>query len=247
MIDLFIEAKFLSRLDHPNIVKIRGTAGVPGQSTYAIIIDRFCETLSEKYTHWAKMQKNFKRNGLLGIKKRNQEGALSLLKEIFLGIVDIARAMNFIHGKGIIFRDLKPDNIGFDFRGNAKLFDFGLAKELHASDKIGQDQYNASGMVGSRRYMAPEVSLCKPYGFPTDVYSYGIVTWEILSLRIAFDGYSYEKHAELVVIQGKRPKLKSKLSIEIKQLLVNCWCLNPKNRLTFSKICQCLTEIVNKI
>ena len=56
----------------------------------------------------------------------------------------------------ILFRDLKPDNVGFDIRGDAKIFDFGLAKELHPQDKVGADQFRLSGVTGSRRYMAPE-------------------------------------------------------------------------------------------
>ena len=55
---------------------------------------------------------------------------------------------------------MKPENIGFDVRGDAKLFDFGLSKELHDRDKTKDGLYLMSGLTGSRRYMAPEVVLC---------------------------------------------------------------------------------------
>lgn len=56
----------------------------------------------------------------------------------------------------IIYRDLKPDNIGFDVRGDVKIFDFGLAKELPTSEKLADGTYNLTADTGSMRYMAPE-------------------------------------------------------------------------------------------
>ena len=57
----------------------------------------------------------------------------------------------------IVFRDLKPENCAFDLRGEVRLFDFGLAKELKAKDMVEDepDSFHATGLVGSRRYMAP--------------------------------------------------------------------------------------------
>jgi serine/threonine protein kinase len=56
----------------------------------------------------------------------------------------------------IIYRDLKPDNVGFDVRGDVKIFDFGLAKELDLSKKLDDGTYNLTADTGSLRYMAPE-------------------------------------------------------------------------------------------
>ena len=82
---------------------------------------------------------------------------------------DVARALRYLHDNDIIYRDLKPDNVGFDIRGDVKLFDFGLTKELRPRDRIRTDEYRASGQTGSRRYMAPEVVLCKNYGLKADI------------------------------------------------------------------------------
>ena len=65
--------------------------------------------------------------------------------------------MSYLHQQQIIFRDLKPTNIGFDVRGDVKLFDFGLARFVSSEDEgdAGLNTYNISG-VGTPRYMAPE-------------------------------------------------------------------------------------------
>lgn len=64
----------------------------------------------------------------------------------------------------ILHRDIKPQNVGFDIRGDIKIFDFGLAKELKPCDREGKDQFRTSGLAGTRRYMAPEVAQVMPYG-----------------------------------------------------------------------------------
>ena len=56
----------------------------------------------------------------------------------------------------IVYRDVKPDNIGFDVRGDVKIFDFGLAKEINRSKVLGDGTYQMTGDTGSPRYMAPE-------------------------------------------------------------------------------------------
>lgn len=64
----------------------------------------------------------------------------------------------------ILHRDIKSQNVGFDIRGDIKIFDFGLAKELKPCDREGKDQFRTSGLAGTRRYMAPEVAQVMPYG-----------------------------------------------------------------------------------
>lgn len=125
-----------------------------------------------------------------------------------------------------------------DIRGDIKIFDFGLAKELKPCDREGHDQYQSSGLAGTRRYMAPEVAEVSPYGFSADVYSFAILLWEMLTLKTAFEKYSREQHYKEIIVEGKRPKLTRSWPFVIKNLLQRCWAPNPSDRPTFQSVCE---------
>lgn len=143
----------------------------------------------------------------------------------------------------IIFRDLKPENLAFDLRGDMRLFDFGLAKELKQKDMVeAPDGFNATGLTGSRRYMAPEVILCKNYGLSADVYSYAVLVWEVFSDRIPFPNMSLDKHFERVVLKHKRPKTIKSLPKEMHNILDNAWSHERSERPPFTSICERLAS-----
>ena len=75
---------------------------------------------------------------------------------------DISRAMMHFHKNNILYRDLKPENIGFDIRNDVKIFDLGLAKEIHEEERLPDGTYQLTGLTGSLRYM---VSSLKPSFF----------------------------------------------------------------------------------
>lgn len=232
-IDIAIEAKFLSALSHSNVIKIRGIGGLSGHSNFFILLDRLNDTLGERCEKWKKSEKKFE--GFMGINKKKSDLRL-LFGERLMALFDICRAMSYLHRNLIVYRDLKPENIGFDVRDNAKIFDFGLAKELHPKDKTGHDQYLLSGKTGTRRYMAPEVVLCKPYGKSADVYSFAILMWQVLALEEPYPGYDYEKHAKLVVRGKKRPQVKSSWPVLICDIMKEAWSAEAVCRPDFSRL-----------
>jgi len=83
----------------------------------------------------------------------------------------ISAAISYLHSNGIIFRDLKPANVGFDVRGDVRIFDFGLARIMPANGDPYTDTFDMSG-AGSPRYMAPECLIGQPYNLKVDVYSF---------------------------------------------------------------------------
>ena len=166
--DLAQEAHFLSVLDHPHIIKLHGVTAGSVQTNVAsgkecgffITVDRLYDTLESRLEHWrAEHEKNhpggggrlFARMSAEYKEKKKQE-----LRERIQIALQIAQAIEYLHDKEIMFRDLKPDNIGFDASGCLKLFDFGLAKELKPGEGNTDGRYELTGNTGSRRYMAPE-------------------------------------------------------------------------------------------
>jgi len=102
-------------------------------------------------------------------------------------LVDLCNAVSFLHSQGVIHRDLKPDNIGFDSAGTLKVFDFDVSRVL--PPRTDPDSlFRLTKKVGSPRYMSPEVAQGGYYNEKTDVYAIGLMAYELLSLKRPFDG-----------------------------------------------------------
>ena len=116
-------------------------------------------------------------------------------------IAEVICALECLHSHNIIFRDLKPDNVGFDVRGDVKIFDFGLSRVMPSDCNTYDEVFEMSG-AGSPRYMAPEVMGEYPrYNLKADVYTYSILMWEILALK---KPYAFARSmSELIDYVGK--------------------------------------------
>lgn len=110
----------------------------------------------------------------------------------------IAACLDFVHRRGIIHRDIKPANILFHADGTVRLTDFGIAKQLSADQDLTLD----GRALGSPYYLSPEQAECKPLDGRSDIYSLGIVLYELLTGRKPFAGAS---HIETIVAHLTRP------------------------------------------
>jgi serine/threonine protein kinase len=125
--------------------------------------------------------------------------------------------------------------------GDVKIFDFGLAKELDPSLRHGcTEYYELSGNTGSLRYMSPEVARSEPYNLTADVYSFGLLLWQVCSLGLPYDGMNRQDHSELVVHGNERPPLDSSWSTPLRILMKRAWEPDPGVRPSMDSIYKIL-------
>jgi len=274
--DLSLEAEILAALNHPNIIKLRGTthSGAEGfrngPSGYFLIIDRLFDTLDSRIRSWRNgggggddtnnnnsrrrrssiVNSLSRRWGTLGslrsFRKMERKGSEQPASEHPVSMVElndeimderlsialqISAAMLHLHYHGIIFRDLKPANIGFDVRGDVKIFDFGLARIMPEDDRSHyDDQFEMSG-AGSPRYMAPECLSGETYNMKADVYSFAIVLWEILAGQTPY-AFVRRMHqlTNFVVEENGRPDIHESWPKDVRCMLECSFDADMENR-----------------
>src|SRR5579872_315785 len=165
------EAQVLGALNHPNLLAIHD---VGSQNGTHFLVSELLEGES------------------LG--ERLQQGALPVRKAMDLG-VQIAKGLAAAHEKGIVHRDIKPDNIFLTRDGRAKILDFGLAKQ--SSGKGNGDSATITAMatepgmvMGTAGYMSPEQVRGRPADARSDIFSFGAILYEMVAGLRAFTGES---------------------------------------------------------
>jgi len=244
VMDLAIETRFLAVIRHPNIIKMRAMSSLdPYQPNYFIVLDRLYDTLTDRLVAWKGQKK--KMSGFSRVRDLKGGKKKALWIDRVLIAHDICSALRYLHGNSIVYRDLKPDNIGFDVRGDVKLFDFGLAKELSSQDKMDGEVYNLSGKTGSLRYMAPEVAKEKPYNISVDVFSFTVLLWQMCSLDTPFSHLNVQTHFEHVVMRGLRPPINPHWTKALGGLMNNGWHDDMNRRPDCSHIMDILRSEVD--
>ena len=242
VVDLAVESQFLMALSHPRILSIRGHANSdPLESRYFVILDRLSYTLERRLGSWRRdvgINSGYWLGPCLGYCCSKSHVLRRIWMERFEVMRDISSALEYLHGNDIVYRDLKPDNVGFNVEGELKIFDFGLAKRVTSADRSDDDDglYKLTGNTGSLRYMAPEVALNMPYSLSVDAYSFGVLLWQLCSLSVPYSGFSCKMHSDMVVARGHRPSIDPTWPESWGSIMTKCWSADHRCRPTFEEI-----------
>ncbi|GLC55209.1 hypothetical protein PLESTB_000959900 [Pleodorina starrii] len=159
------------------------------------------------------------------IQRRQQEKKPFSEDEIMFWFVQVVLALYHVHGKNVLHRDLKSQNI-FIGEGNLlKLGDFGIARVLNSDTEL------ARTVIGSPYYLSPEICEDRPYNRKSDVWSLGCVLYELTTLRRAFDGQSLPALV-VKILRGKYPPVPTRYSSPLRALIESMLKQDPKDRPT---------------
>uniref|UniRef100_A0A7S4EEE3 Protein kinase domain-containing protein n=1 Tax=Pseudo-nitzschia australis TaxID=44445 RepID=A0A7S4EEE3_9STRA len=231
-IDLATEANLLSRLNHDNIIDLYGIYGgelkssyIDSERGYFLVLDLLHDTLPKRLERYRAKE----RRGILSGSLFNSK-MLERIDNIALGV---SKGMEYLHNNGVIFMDLKPDNVGFNRNGKPVIFDFGFAREVHT---IERDE-----IAGTLRYMSPDMALGQDPLFPSDVYSFGILLFEICTLKKPFKQFKERSEfIQQVFSDNYRPSLSKIPSKQLKGLISSSWNPDHKKRPNIASVVKIL-------
>ncbi|HUS21724.1 MAG TPA: protein kinase, partial [Aeromicrobium sp.] len=186
------EARFVAQLDHPNVVGVHRVMDL-GAGGIALVM--------------AHIDGHTLKQVILEQRPLSEELVVSVLRQV-------AGALAAAHRMGIIHRDVKPENIFIDSDGRALLADFGVARSM-----TGDTQLTMNGVaIGTPSYMAPEQIDGDHIDGRADIYSLGLVAWEMLTGHRPWEGESlyavlyHQRHHELPALRELRPDISEKLA-----------------------------------
>jgi serine/threonine protein kinase len=155
----------------------------------------------------------------------NRFGGLPIRKSIDL-VGQICSGLKEAHAQGIVHRDLKPENVMIDAQGNVKIMDFGIARSMEAVTRL------TGSMVGTPAYMAPEQVGGKQVDYRTDIYSLGLILYEIFTGTQAFQA----ENAVAVALKQMREspvpphEIEPLIPVQIERAILKCLEKDPPKR-----------------
>ena len=225
----FEEVNIIKKLNHPNIIKFHELILSKNPIKTINMIVEYADggDLSQKIKKMKNKKKYFEESEILDY------------------FIQICLALYHMHSKYILHRDLKSQNIFLTKKGLVKIGDFGVAKNLQNTWK------KASTMIGTPYYLSPEIVLNKPYSFESDIWSLGVLLYEMMALKMPFDAISLPM-LTLKIMKGEYPPPPKIYSEDLRKLVSSLLNVNPQKRpninqvLKFSIIRNRIISVLNE-
>lgn len=211
------EVRIMRRLRHPNVVLFMGAVTRP--PNLSIVTEFLPRGSLFRILHRPNCQIDEKRRIKMAL--------------------DVARGMNCLHTSTptIVHRDLKSPNLLVDKNWNVKVCDFGLSRLKHNTF------LSSKSTAGTPEWMAPEVLRNEPSNEKCDVYSFGVILWELATLRLPWSGMNPMQVVGAVGFQNRRLEIPKEIDPLVGRIILECWQPDPNLRPSFAQLCVALKTL----
>lgn len=211
------EVRIMRRLRHPNVVLFMGAVTRP--PNLSIVTEFLPRGSLYRIIHRPLFQIDEKRRIKMAL--------------------DVARGMNCLHTSipTIVHRDLKSPNLLVDKNWNVKVGDFGLSRLKHNTF------LSSKSTAGTPEWMAPEVLRNEPSNEKCDVYSFGVILWELATLRLPWSGMNPMQVVGAVGFQNRRLDIPKEVDPTVASIIWECWQTEPNLRPSFAQLTVALKPL----
>ncbi|KAM1050416.1 hypothetical protein ACFX13_032892 [Malus domestica] len=215
------EIDIMKRLRHPNVLLFMGA--VCSQEHLAIVTEYLPRGSLFKQLH--------KNNQTLDIRRR------------LVMALDVARGMNYLHHRNppIVHRDLKSSNLLVDKNWTVKVGDFDLSKLKNATF------LSAKSGRGTPQWMAPEVLRNEPSNEKSDVFSFGVILWELMTQSVPWNNLNSLQVVGIVGFMDRRLDIPEGLDPQVVSIIEDCWQSGLEQRPSFEDIIQRMKGLIQKV
>ena len=214
---IYNEASIMKKLLHPNVISFKDVFKDTKLDYFYIVME---------YANDGDLSKKIKtqKNKIIGDKYFSEE-------KIMQYFYQICRGLQYIHSKNIIHRDIKSQNIFLMKNGKIKIGDFGIAKALTNTKN------NATTIIGTPYYFSPEIINGEPYNYKTDIWSLGVVLYEMCCLKLPFESNNIAQ-LSIKIMKGKYDPIPNRYSKNMANLIKNMLNIDQKLRPNINEVMQ---------